>query len=137
MISGTELQSGAVFDFETKSVYTIRIQTEDDDGNSFAKSFEINISDITAVAEWEEAGVVVYPNPSKGRVTIEMINDYIGNVSVRIFGLDGTELLSQESYSKTSKSTRSLLDISNLDQGTYFVKFNFGGKEITSRLIKE
>lgn len=137
VISGTELQSGAVFDFETKSVYTIRIQTEDDDGNSFAKSFEINISDITAVAEWEEAGVVVYPNPSKGRVTIEMINDYIGNVSVRIFGLDGTELLSQESYSKTSKSTRSLLDISNLDQGTYFVKFNFGGKEITSRLIKE
>ncbi|WP_420577375.1 T9SS type A sorting domain-containing protein [Ekhidna sp.] len=136
-ISGTELLSGAKFDFETKSVYTIRIQTEDDEGNSFAKSFEINISDITAVADWEEAGITVYPNPSKGKVTIEMINDYIGDVSVKVLSLDGKELLNQESYPKTTKSTRSLLDISSLSQGTYFVKFNFGGKEITSRLIKE
>ncbi|WP_424963396.1 T9SS type A sorting domain-containing protein [Ekhidna sp.] len=137
VISGTELKSDAVFDFETKAVYTIRIQTEDNDGNSFAKSFEISISDVTAVAEWEEAGVTVYPNPSKGRITVEMINDYIGDVSVKIFDLNGKEVLSQESYPKSSKSTRSLLDISNLDHGTYFVKFNFGGREITSRLIKE
>lgn len=136
-ISGQDLISASEFDYETKPVYTIRIQTADDDGNTFAKSFEIDITDITAVAEWEKAGITVYPNPSKERVTIEMINDFIGDVSVQVLSLDGKELLNQESYPKTTKSTRSLLDISSLSQGTYFVKFNFGGKEITSRLIKE
>ncbi len=136
-VLGTQLISGEVFNFNSKSVYTIRIQTEDDDSNTFTKSFEISISNVTAVAEWEESGITVYPNPSKGRVSIEMINDYIGDVSVKIFTLDGKEVMSQDNYSKDQKSTRSLMDISGLNQGTYLVKFTFGGKEIVSRLIKD
>lgn len=136
-IAGTQLVAGAVFDFSDKSVYTIRIQAQDDDGNSFARSFEINISDVLAVEEWEKAGITVYPNPSKGRVTMEMINDFVGDVRIKVLSIDGKEVLVENTYPKLTKSTRSLLDISSLNKGTYFVIFNFGGKEITSKLIKE
>lgn len=136
-ISGKELLSGEVFDFQQKSIYTIRIETSDDDGNTFAKTFEVNISDVLAVDEWEKAGITVYPNPMKDRVSLEMKNDFIGEVSVRLLSLDGKEILIENTYSKNQKSTRSLLDVSNLESGVYYVTFNFGGKEITSKLIKE
>ncbi|WP_462252082.1 T9SS type A sorting domain-containing protein [Ekhidna sp.] len=136
-VAGNELLSKESFDFADGSVYTIRIETEDDDGNTFTKSFQVNISDVLAVDEWEKAGITIYPNPSKGRTSIEMINDYIGDVEVRLVSLDGKEVLLERTYPKNQKSTRSLLDISGLNSGVYYVTFNFGGKEITSKLIKE
>ncbi|WP_436515325.1 T9SS type A sorting domain-containing protein [Ekhidna sp. To15] len=136
-ITGSELISGEIFDFDEQTVYTIRIETADDDGNTFAKSFEVNISDVLAVDEWEEAGITVYPNPTKDRVSLEMKNDFIGEVSIKLVSLDGKQILIEKSYSKKQKATRSLLDVSNLDAGVYYVTFNFGGKEITSKLIKE
>jgi hypothetical protein len=48
MISGDQLQTAAIFDFETKSSYSIRVQTADSGpGNlTFSKSFTITINDI-------------------------------------------------------------------------------------------
>lgn len=44
-INGVDLRAGEVFDFETKSSYSIRIQTDDGNGGQFEKSFNITIVD--------------------------------------------------------------------------------------------
>ncbi|MCA9926076.1 MAG: cadherin repeat domain-containing protein, partial [Anaerolineales bacterium] len=44
-IVGNELQTNAIFDFETKSSYTIRVETDDGSGGTFSKAFAITITD--------------------------------------------------------------------------------------------
>lgn len=46
-ISGTQLLSNAVFDYETKSSYTIRIQSIDSDFSTYSKTFTIGINDLS------------------------------------------------------------------------------------------
>ncbi len=45
-ILGDELQADEVFDYETKSSYNIRVQTNDGKGGLFEKAFVININDL-------------------------------------------------------------------------------------------
>jgi len=42
-ISGNELLTAEVFDFETKSSYSIRIESDDQNGGTFSKSFTITV----------------------------------------------------------------------------------------------
>ncbi|MEC4266955.1 cadherin repeat domain-containing protein, partial [Flagellimonas halotolerans] len=46
-INGGNLEAVEVFDYETKTSYSIRISTKDPEGNSFEKIFTINILDDT------------------------------------------------------------------------------------------
>jgi len=45
-INGSQLQTNAVFDFETKNTYSIRIRTTDSGGLSFDRQFTITITDV-------------------------------------------------------------------------------------------
>jgi hypothetical protein len=45
-IVGNELRSNAVFDFETKSSYSIRVRTTDDSGRFFERMFTIGVTDV-------------------------------------------------------------------------------------------
>ena len=56
-IEGDRLKSNKIFDFETKASYSIRIQTADKNGQTFAKAFTITISDVDenippAISKW-------------------------------------------------------------------------------------
>ncbi len=50
-ISGSELRASEAFDFETKSSYSIRVQTDDGNGGTFEKSFTISITDFDERAD--------------------------------------------------------------------------------------
>jgi hypothetical protein len=45
-ISGSSLRAGEVFDYETKSSYSIRIRTTDNHGSYYEKTFTITINDV-------------------------------------------------------------------------------------------
>ncbi|WP_167015342.1 cadherin domain-containing protein [Chitinophaga sp. Cy-1792] len=45
-ISGTELKTNAVFDYETKNVYNIKIKVTGGSGLSYTKDFTINVTDV-------------------------------------------------------------------------------------------
>ena len=49
VIQGDQLKSFVQFDYETDSVYNVRIKTEDQDGAVFIKSFVIAITDVVEV----------------------------------------------------------------------------------------
>ncbi len=45
ILSGNQLRTNASFDFETKSIYVVNIQTDDGNGGVFEKQFIINVLD--------------------------------------------------------------------------------------------
>lgn len=49
-ISDNTLKSNEVFDYETKSSYTIRVQTKDEGGATFEKVFSIDINNISEIS---------------------------------------------------------------------------------------
>ena len=136
-LNSADISSAETFDFETKTNFLIRVQTDDDDGNSFVKSFAIEVTKITDVETLEAVGITMYPNPAKGRINLEMVNDYLGRIDMVVLSLDGKEVLIEKSYFKTERKTKSLLDLNKITSGIYLVKFNLGGKEITTKLIKD
>ena len=46
-IDGDALEAGEVFDFETKSSYSIRVETNDGNGGTFQKAFTITVNDVS------------------------------------------------------------------------------------------
>jgi gliding motility-associated-like protein len=67
IISGNELLLNTQLDFETKSLYSIRIQTDDHNGGLFEKQFAVNV--IDEVESIANAPNVISPNN-------DCINDY-------------------------------------------------------------
>lgn len=51
IIDGDQLKSNAVFDYETKSSYSIRIRTTNHAGNFFTKVFTITVTDVVELAD--------------------------------------------------------------------------------------
>ena len=49
-ISGNTLQTAAMFDYEAKSSYSIRLRTTDQGGLSFEKTFTISVTDVDEIA---------------------------------------------------------------------------------------
>lgn len=52
-IDGDELKSAAMFDFETKDSYSIRVNSNDGNGGDFAKSVTIFINDVSDIVVWD------------------------------------------------------------------------------------
>ncbi|MBD2270759.1 cadherin domain-containing protein, partial [Anabaena sp. FACHB-1391] len=68
-ITNNQLKTNAVFDFETQTIYSIRVKTTDQNGLSFEKQLNINVNDIneaptdllldnTAIDEGQTDGVI-------------------------------------------------------------------------------
>ncbi|MEA2351487.1 MAG: large repetitive protein, partial [Thermoleophilaceae bacterium] len=45
-LSGNTLQTNAVFDYETKSTYKVRLKTDDGHGGTFEKAFTVTVTDV-------------------------------------------------------------------------------------------
>ncbi len=105
--------------------------------NATITSFAKNVLGVTSVEDLEDIGITMYPNPFKNRISLEMVNDYLGEIEILVLSPDGKNVIVEKSYVKKAKETRSLLDLQGLVPGNYIVKFNMGGKIISSKLIKE
>ena len=76
------------------------------------------------VPENEVEAVALYPNPVKDRLTVKAENLQ----SVEIYNLMGQQVLI---------STSSVIDMSVLNQGIYFVRIYADGKTVTKRVVKQ
>ena len=78
---------------------------------------------ISAYNEIEE--LEVYPNPSKGSFTVDLMGEY----DLQIFSVDGRLM-----QSEFNTNDRSLIH-TDLSTGTYMVRINQAGKTYHSKLI--
>lgn len=94
-------------------------------------NFTINSSLGTSETEKAEAGVRIYPNPSKGIFTIETEGGK--GISYTVFAMDG-KLVNATKEVKGSK-VREEVNVSYLPSGVYIVQVDKDGQKISKKLI--
>jgi hypothetical protein len=81
----------------------------------------------------KEESLIVYPNPSGGRFTLQFTNIPAAETEIAVFSLSGTKIFGTR-ISRTGNFSE-LVDLSGFPAGTYILKYS-GTKERTVRLIK-
>ncbi len=137
-----ELQSAEIFDYETKTTYSITITTTDDDGNEFSKIFSVLIlndetDDHLGVNDLEKYGIRVFPNPVRNTLNLDMINNYYGPVGVSVYSIDGKKTVSNYVVHKTTLSLRRLVDLKSLNRGLYIIELSMGDQVLVGKIIKK
>ena len=90
-----------------------------------SESSVLSVNDFTK----EKNQLLVYPNPAKSKVSIELLNG-LAIEKVEVFSVLGDKVITQKSKNKSIIS----VDISNLSAGIYFIKAN-SEKEILSKKL--
>jgi len=121
-ISGDSLLSNDIFDFETKSTYSIRVKTTDDglDNLSYEKSFSIIVSDQaeTGMSRQIRKELKIYPNPMTHSAIIEFENPEGSAYQVQINDITGKLV-----YSEANVTTdRIEINRNHLPGGYYFIQ---------------
>ncbi len=122
-ISGDQLVSNEVFDFETKTNYTVRIQTDDQNGGTYEEAFAISINDIPAsvtsvllsdnsVDENAVSGTTVGTLSTTGE---DLSGSYTymlvagtGDADNSSFDISGSDLITMETFDFETKSSYSI-----------------------------
>lgn len=76
--------------------------------------------------------IKVYPNPNNGYFTIQ-INNYIGNINVEIFDINGRKI---ESKNIIDFNIQKQISIENLQSGIYLMKINGDNISYSKKIIK-
>ncbi len=96
------------------------------DPNPLPNTFNLN----TAVKEIDRS-FEMYPNPATSDLVLELKNSSEKISSVRIYDLLGKEVLSQK-----TNSSKSIIDVSFLSQGSYFVSIQIGERVEVRKLVR-
>jgi len=104
------------------------------DANGCSDSTSINFS-ITSIKEFSKFNIIIHPNPSNGKITLEMngVNNDMYNVTIN-------NLLGQTVYT-IEKDVNDFftedIDISKFGKGTYLITISNSSSIITEKLIVE
>ncbi len=93
-INGNTLRSNAMYNYETKSSYSIRVQADDGYDGIYSKQFVININDLTEISSFTInaiANVNINENTSYTSVTPAISGTPIGSVSYSKGGTDADD----------------------------------------------
>jgi hypothetical protein len=132
-IVGNNLYSAAVFDCETKSVYTIRVRSTDPGGLYFEKNFTIHVTDVnerptdiaitnTVVVENQSSTIAIgtfsTTDPDAGNTFTYGFATGTGDTDNALFIINGTTLKAKDTttFDYDTKSSYSIL-VRSMDQG--------------------
>jgi hypothetical protein len=77
--------------------------------------------------------VIIYPNPTKGQLKIEIQGDEkITNTLIYLYDLSGKLLINKKQYDSNIP-----LDLSGYSPGVYILKITMGGKSSEWKIVKE
>lgn len=91
---------------------------------------------ITAVDPDVKDGLVIYPNPARSSLTIELSNASDGAYNVSVLSSTGSLLKSQVIQSDGT-TLRASIDVSELASGLYFVTVGRGNTTCLARFLKQ
>lgn len=99
------------------------------------EDYTINVKASLSQESFSLQNLVIYPNPSQGKFTIELTADASTAVQLSIYDLRGRSLVKQEYdvYGKFQKE----LDLSHLASGIYLLEISDGSRNLTKKIIKE
>lgn len=116
---------------DTVSTTSYWVTSTNDDGcESERVEIVVNIQDTLGLQDVEVLkNIRMYPNPTNGHVSISFPNSLESKITV--YDLNGRLLLN-----KTETTTKSIIDLSNYEDGVYLLKIQINQNEIIKRVIK-
>ena len=125
---------GQLIDFDSieaeESRYFIVDTKKDCEEKEYTLTITFPEKDITSVIENNQISFSVYPNPTRGFITVK--TEFNKNFTIEIFNISGIKLLTL--YSKEKEQT---FNISNLNPGIYLIKISYNKTQILTKLIKQ
>jgi len=97
-------------------------------------SYRIILDDV----EWikaSSAGVKIYPQPARDRVTIEAELERTVSVTITLSDMSGRELL-RVNGGRASGHYRREISMGHLPAGTYLVRLELGDKRVVEKIVK-
>jgi len=77
-------------------------------------------------------GLAIYPNPSKGKITL-LFDKPVNNLQVDVFDLLGNKVC--ETTPENPANTQTIMDLQELPAGIYFLKIRTDGNIITQKIV--
>ncbi|MBK9176283.1 MAG: T9SS type A sorting domain-containing protein [Flavobacteriales bacterium] len=93
--------------------------------------------DLTSLSVDEIAadGVLAFPNPSEGHITIDLGSASAGAL-ISVVDVTGRTVASDIRTQRAGQTERALVDLSSHPDGLYFIRIADGGREIVRRVTK-
>ena len=85
--------------------------------------------------EMNLAEFALYPNPAADMVYVNFNLDQLSDVSLKLYGLDGRMILSEELGTMQKGSQSHNLSLDNLDDGLYILELNVGLKRYREKFF--
>jgi hypothetical protein len=130
-ITGNQLTNNAVFDYETKNSYSIRVRTTDQGGLSFEKAFTITVTNANTtptnltlsnsnIAENQVIGTVIgnlsTTDPDAGNTFTYSLVTGTGSTDNALFSITGNQLTNNAVFDYETKNSYSIR-VRTTDQG--------------------
>ncbi|NDK56529.1 T9SS type A sorting domain-containing protein [Pontibacter fetidus] len=130
-IEGNELKAAAIFDFETKKNFNVRVQTKDSAGMTYETTMAIAVTDVyeapTGIADENYPGLEVYPNPATYYLIITS-DKLIESVSV-------VNSQGKTVFAKANRGAQVQLNTEAYTPGVYTVLVTSQGKLYSRRIV--
>ncbi len=76
----------------------------------------------------------IYPNPSSGMITFNVINNFYGQIGVKVYNVIGINILDLE-YKKDADSIEKQFSLQDFPTGIYSIIVNMNGKTSTKKIV--
>jgi len=140
--NGSALPSWLEFDPDTRTLSgtptqagtdTLQITATNADTMSASCTFKIKVTLKVGISELDGQTVGIFPNPTKGLITLSLGTSQSHEALVEIYNLQGAQV-----FSKTFQNTPSAtIDLTGHTAGIYVVKVIAGGVSYKEKIVKE
>ncbi|MCL9807153.1 M12 family metallo-peptidase [Flavobacterium amniphilum] len=145
--SGSPVVNGSVIPLNALTVFngtsstgtwTLTVKDNFNQDGGTLNSWGLNICDLQpslSNPEFEMTNVRIYPNPNKGKFTLQFLSESGNNVEVKVYDLRGRQIL-EKSFANTGSFNQEI-SLDNVQSGVYLVNINDGLKKTVKRIIVE
>jgi len=130
--------SGTFVNTQSEGIYDITYYAVDQSGNrssSVTRTIIVGPKVNTSVPGLGAEGVDIYPNPTTGLAVIEMNLNANAPMTLWITDISGRTMLESTQISPSTEKFE--LNISDLNDGVYFMHLQTGSEHVIKRIVKE
>jgi hypothetical protein len=112
------------------SIVYYRLKQIDFDGKeNFSKTVSVKIKNANQ-------SVVISPNPFRDFININYLSDKHKPLSIKLFNIEGKEILSKEIYVNQGNNYFKIENLSNLPTGNYLLQLFSEGEKIVQKIVR-
>ncbi|MEI7597156.1 MAG: T9SS type A sorting domain-containing protein [Bacteroidota bacterium] len=112
------------------NVYNITLSVTENNCTSTVTTTPIDVTINIGLTEVNSSSFKMYPNPANNELTIELNGTYSNNSTIVVYNMIGEAVLKSN-----INSSKQVLDLNNLSNGTYYISVNNGEKLIKDKFI--